>query len=113
MDKRTRYRELIRTCLSDWESYIRRARHNGIEIQRVFDEVHDHYLLVYLGWEKNRRIQQSALHLRLKDEKIWIEADETEEGIATDLLRAGVPRQDIVLAFHPPELRRVSDFASA
>ncbi len=89
------------------------ARHNGIEVQRVFDEVTDNYLLVYVGWNKNQRVEQTALHVRLKDDKIWIEADETEEGIAMALVRAGVPRQDIVLAFHPPELRHLSDFASA
>lgn len=87
--------------------------YNGIEVQRVFDEVTDNYLLVYVGWNKNQRVEQTALHVRLKDDKIWIEADETEEGIAMALVRAGVPRQDIVLAFHPPELRHLSDFASA
>ena len=44
--------------------------------------------------------------------KIWVEVDETEEGIATQFLRAGVPREDIVLAFHPPELRHLTEFAA-
>ena len=42
-----------------------------------------------------------------------IEEDWTEEGIATDLLEAGVPHEDIVLAFHPPEKRPLTDFAVA
>jgi hypothetical protein len=113
MDKQTRYRELIKRCMEKWEAYVRRARHNGIEIQHIFDDANDNYLLVYVGWDRNQRVQQTTLHLRLKEDKIWIEADETEEGIATELVRAGVPRQDIVLAFHPPELRHLSDFASA
>ena len=112
MDKGTLYRDLIKKCLGEWEAYIRRARHNGIDIQRINDDTNGNYLLVYLGWDKNQRVQQTALHLRLKEDRIWIEVDETEEGIATALVRAGVPRQDIVLAFHPPELRHLSEFAS-
>ena len=113
MDKLTRYRELVKECLGEWEAYIPRARHNGVEVQRIFDEANDHYLLLYLGWDKGRRVRDAALHVRLHQGKIWIEVDETEEGIATRLVRAGVPPEDIVLAFHPPELRHFSDFAPA
>jgi hypothetical protein len=98
--------------LADWESFVKRARHNGVEVQHVFDEVNDHYLLLYLGWDRDRRVWQTALHVRLHADKIWVEVDETEQGIATQLLRAGVPREDIVLAFHPPELRHLTEFAS-
>jgi hypothetical protein len=37
----------------------------------------------------------------LIDNKIWIQQDETEDGIASDLLEAGVPKEDIVLGFRP------------
>ena len=113
MDKLISYRQLVKRCLSDWEAYIRRARRHGVEIQHVFDEANDHYLLLYLGWDRDRRVCQTALHLRIRCGKIWIERDETEDGIATALVRAGVPQQDIVLAFHPPELRRLTEFAPA
>lgn len=32
--------------------------------------------------------------------------------MATELLQAGVPREDIVLAFHPPRLRQFTEFAA-
>ena len=41
------------------------------------------------------------------------EEDWTEEGIATELLREGVPKEDIVLDFHDPETRKFTDFAIA
>lgn len=44
-----------------------------------------------------------------KNEKIYLEEDWTEEGIATELLREGVPKEDIVLAFHEPKTRKVKD----
>ncbi len=37
----------------------------------------------------------------------------TEDGIAMDLLREGVPKDDIVLGFQPPELRPYTEFAAA
>jgi hypothetical protein len=47
------------------------------------------------------------------DRKFWIEEDWTEDGIAADLVRAGVPKEDIVLAFHEPGMRQYTDFAAA
>ncbi|MFP4437937.1 MAG: element excision factor XisI family protein [Chloroflexaceae bacterium] len=37
----------------------------------------------------------------------------TEEGIATDPVRAGISRKQIVLAFHPADLRQLTEFARA
>lgn len=51
------------------------------------------------------------LHIDIKDGKIWIQHNGTERRIAQDLLELGVPKQDIVLAFHSPTRRKYSDFA--
>lgn len=53
------------------------------------------------------------MQFRIKNEKIYIEEDWTEEGIATELLTEGVPKEDIVLAFQDPETRKYTDFAVA
>jgi hypothetical protein len=37
----------------------------------------------------------------------------TEEGLATDLLAAGVPNEHIVLGFHYPTMRPFTEFAVA
>ncbi|MGK7885916.1 MAG: element excision factor XisI family protein [Crocosphaera sp.] len=34
------------------------------------------------------------------------------DGVANDLVTAGIPKNDIVLAFHPPKLRQYTDFAA-
>ncbi len=54
-----------------------------------------------------------SVYVRIKNQKIYIEEDWTEEGIATELLREGVPKEDIVLAFHDPETRKLTEFAVA
>jgi len=45
--------------------------------------------------------------------KIWIQRDGTEYGIANELVAAGIPKNKIVLAFHPEDVRQYTDFAIA
>jgi XisI protein len=47
------------------------------------------------------------------DERVWIQLDNTEDGIAEELIAAGIPKQDIVLGFHEPEIRPYTGFAVA
>ena len=54
-----------------------------------------------------------TVHIQIKSNKIWIEEDWTEEGMASELLKLGVPASDIVLGFHPPEARQFTEFALA
>jgi hypothetical protein len=42
---------------------------------------------------------------------IWIQCDDTQEGIANDLLEAGIPKEDIVLGFRHPKVRPYTGFA--
>ena len=55
----------------------------------------------------------TKLHARLHNGKIWIEADLTYEGLANQLVEAGVPKGDIVLGFNSPDMRSYSEFAVA
>jgi hypothetical protein len=43
--------------------------------------------------------------LRIRDEKIWVEWDGTENSVTEELLEAGVLPEDIVLGFYRPERR--------
>ena len=46
----------------------------------------------------------------IKDEKIWIQYDGTEIGTANELVELGVPKEDIILAFHAPYKRPYTGF---
>jgi hypothetical protein len=52
-----------------------------------------------------------VIHIDLRDGKVWIQHDGTEDGVAGELVEAGIPRDRIVLAFHHPSKRKYSDFA--
>ncbi len=113
MDKITGYRQLIKRLLTKYAELISRDPEPGVETHLVFDEERDNYLWLQTGWSKERRIYGVTLHLRIYQGQIWIEQDWTEDGIATELLTAGVPNEDIVLAFYQPEMRNMTEFAGA
>lgn len=114
MDKLARYRVLIKKLLTDYcEVMNRSAAPTEVETEVVFDEEHDHYMLLNVGWSGRKRFRGTTVYLRLRNGKILVEEDWLEDGIVRDLLAAGVPKADIVLAFQHPEMRPFTEFAVA
>ncbi|MBD1834336.1 XisI protein [Cyanobacteria bacterium FACHB-472] len=111
MDKLIEYPKLIKQILSGYVELCNRRPNQEIETFLIVDEPKGHYIWMNLGWQKGDRIAGMTVYVRLRDSKFWIEEDWTEDGIATDLVRAGVPKEDIVLAFHEPKMRQYTDFA--
>ncbi len=111
MDKLAQYRTIIKRILQEQAQY--KPAHGEIEPMLVFDETHDQYQLLFLGWDMPRRVHSIIVHMRLHNGKIWLEYDGTDAHIARQLVAAGVPKEDIVLAFHPPETRPYTEFAVA
>ncbi|MEW5989242.1 MAG: XisI protein [Chloroflexota bacterium] len=105
------YSHIVKKVLTEDARY--RPSHGQIDPLLVFDDERHSYQLMYVGWDNNRRVHSVIIHIRLHNDKIWIEYDGTEEGVATALLAAGVPKEDIVLAFHAPEMRKYTEFAVA
>jgi XisI protein len=113
MDCIKHYRDLIKQYITEYAELMWIQPVEGLETIRILDEASDQYILLTVGWENGKRSRYTTLHVRLKEGKIWIEEDWTEDGIANELIRAGVPKEDIVLAFNPPNLRHLTDFAVA
>ncbi len=84
-----------------------------IVCEALIDCERDRFALMNTGWDEGKRIHGCIVHADIIDGKIWIQYDGTEEGIAKELVAAGVPKDQIVLAFHAPELRKYTDFAAA
>jgi hypothetical protein len=90
-----------------------RNSNTGIETFLIEDETKGHYIWINLGWQNGDRVTGMTVYVRIRDSKFWIEEDWTEDGIANVLVQAGVPKEDIVLAFHEPEMRQYTEFAVA
>ena len=54
----------------------------------------------------------TIIHVDIRDGKIWIQRDFTEEGVASELVDLGVPKADIVLGFKPLYMRQFTGFVS-
>jgi len=53
----------------------------------------------------------SLIHIDIKGDKIWIQSDGTEVGVANELVEAGVPQQGIVLGLKSPFNRQFTRYA--
>ncbi len=79
----------------------------------MFDRDSDRYLLMIVGWEGVRQVHGCIIHVEIIDDKIWIHRDGTEDGIAGELLEAGIPKERIVLGFKSSRMRKHTGFAVA
>lgn len=111
MDRLNRYRQIIVQILNEYAAIP--YAHGDIARQVVADQQGDHYLLLAVGWDGDEQVHGVIIHVDLVDGKFWIHQDGTEDGIANDLMAAGVPKEHIVLAFHPADIRPYTEFAVA
>lgn len=108
MDRAERYRAAVKQVLREYAQY--KPSFGEIDVELVLDTEGDHYLLVNEGWREHRRVYGSVIHIDIKDEKIWIQHDGTERGVANDLVDLQVPKEDIILAYYPEYHRQHTDF---
>ena len=111
METITNYRSIIACVLEKYRESYARGEPESVDTAIVADDGHGEYMLTQIGWEGKKRLREIVFYLRLKNDKIYIEEDWTEEGVVMDLTRAGVPNHDIVLAFNPPFVRNLTDYA--
>jgi hypothetical protein len=111
MDALDRDRELIECLLLEYTELP--FAYGEIASEAIFDHHRDRYLVMMIGWDGPRRIHEPLLHVDLQGGKFWIQHDGTEEGIARRLVEAGVPKERIVLAWRPAEVRKYGEYAVA
>ncbi|VXD11287.1 XisI protein [Planktothrix serta PCC 8927] len=109
MDTLTQYQTIIYKILSEYAQipYF----YGELERRFIISEDKNSYLLMTLGWQGDQRVHGCLVHVEIKNDKVWIQRDGTEDGIAEELVRAGIPKQDIVLGFHPLEIRPYTEYA--
>ena len=114
MEKIERYQNLIVEILEEYAA-VKPANMVEYENQVLVDYEHNHYQLLTTGWNKKGQfIHLINFHFDIKPTgKIWLMANNTDVLIAQELVKKGVPKEDIVLGFQPPSLRPQTDYAIA
>ncbi|HUY37118.1 MAG TPA: XisI protein [Pirellulales bacterium] len=108
------YRQAVERVLSAYTNIP--YAHGELRCEAIFDREHDRYALITLGWNAGKRMKRMhfpLVHIDIVGGKVWIERDTTEDGVADELVHAGIPKSQIVLAFRPPEVRKQTDYAVA
>lgn len=111
MDRLEEYRRIVRQLVEEYARY--RPSNGDIATEAVIDPARDHYEVLHVGWDGHRRIHGSVVHLDIIDGKVWVQYDGTSRPIADALVEAGIPRHDIVLGFHPADVRPLTQFAAS
>src|SRR5262249_56539344 len=109
MDRVECYREIVRRVIEEYARY--NPSHGEIETEAIVDRDKDHSEVMHVGWDGVRRVHGCVIHIDIIGGKVWIQYDGTSRPVADGLLAAGIPREDIVLGFHPAELRHHTEFA--
>lgn len=95
MDKLNKYRKIIALILEQQADYGSSV--GQIDEYAICDEKTDNYLLLNVGWHPSGRRQQGVpVHIRIKNGKVWLEWDGTDQEIARQLIDAGIAKEDLV-----------------
>jgi hypothetical protein len=108
MDKLDQYREIILRVINEYASF--KPSYGEVNAEVVVDRDRNHFELLHMGWDRESRVHGTVLHVDIQGDKIWIQYDGTDHPIAEELVAAGIPQKDIVLAFHPARLRPLTGY---
>ena len=109
MDRLNEYQQIIKEVLTEYAAIP--YYHRELQTELIIGKNDKDYLLITSGWEKSVRVHACIVHIQIINSKIWIQRDGTEDGIANDLVNAGIPKDQIVLGFHPLEIRPYTEYA--
>ncbi|MGF1512355.1 MAG: XisI protein [Elainellaceae cyanobacterium] len=108
--KLAQYRQWVQQLLATHNQF--KPSYGDLEQFVILDTQNDHYQLGTVGWDGDRRIFSCLIHIDIKGDKIWIQHDGTEAGVANELVELGVAKQSIVIGFHDPNARKHTEFAT-
>ncbi len=111
MDRLTHYKNLVRTALDEIAQDFSRS---DWKIIKAYDETRGQYLLFTDNWKGSSRQYGCFMHLEVNPNgKIYLHRDGTDLDIGQQLLDEGVPKSDMVIGFHSPAMRAMTDFAQS
>lgn len=112
MDKLKLYQDAVIGLL---EKYVAIKPENlpNIEQHLLADRMHNHFAFIRLGWNDDHFIYQCVIHFDIKDDKIWLQHNQTDQNLIEELQERGVNPQDITIGFIPPYARSQPTYEKA
>ena len=111
MDILDNYRQIIQKVLIQHTN----TSYANVSVQNeaIFDHNHNRYCIISSGWDGVRRIHGCLIHIDIIEQQVWIQRDDTEDGVAYELEEAGIPKTSIVLGFKDVGVRKYTGYAVA
>ena len=115
MDNLKKYRTIIKDVLNAYaaDELLQKHKPDDMQMRLIFDTENDHYQALYAGWRNDRQIFSVVFHFDIINGKIWVQRNISDYDIIGDIEEKGVPKSDIVLAFHSPQMRPFTGYAVA
>jgi hypothetical protein len=111
MERLNLLRQSILEVYQEYADYLRGGNEPDVRYQLIIDDTNKHFQLVAVGWRGIHRIFYVLFQCDLIDNKIWIQADNTEEGLASFLEDKGILKSEMVLAYFPEFHRKYMAYA--
>lgn len=96
------YPEIIKKILLEYPKYD--SADDVIKSSVSFDDEHGNYVLLQAGLRGDDYLQSAVIHVQLIDDKIWVQYDGAEYGVANELV-------DVVLGFRHPSVKKYTCFS--
>jgi hypothetical protein len=113
MERIEKLEKAIINVYEEYATYLRGSNYSSVNYQLIIDEKNKHYQLIALGWENDNRIFYVIFQSDIIGNKIWIQEDNTEDGLAALLGEKGVAKSEVVLAYFPEYHRKYTEYAVA
>ena len=112
MDNTSKYSAIVQNVLENFVA-TRSSSRNEIQTLMLCDTVRHHHQIVRMGWRNDQQVFNVIFHIDVIEEKIWVQRNMSDYDIVGDIEAQGVPKKDIVLAFHIPAMRVHTEYAVA
>ncbi len=110
MDRSQEYSAIVKRVLTEIAEYSPSTE--TLKTELVFNESQGHYHLGEVGWDGDERIDVVLIHIDIIEGRVWLQYNGTDLRVGEELVKAGIPRNQIVLGFQPPEVRQYTEFAA-
>jgi XisI protein len=80
------YQQCVKKLLSQYES----LKDEDSKIELIFDDERMHYMVLWIGWHEYKRIHQCAVHIDIVGDRIFLECNDTEDSVVTQLVDMGI-----------------------
>ncbi|MEN0051948.1 MAG: XisI protein [Bacteroidota bacterium] len=111
MDRVNKLKEVAVEFLEEHIQEVYKEDDSDISTELIYDHERGHYQLMRIGWGKSHFHYSCLFHFQIRNSKIWILNNDTEELVGDELVKKGVKKEEIVFAFHDPAVRQFTEFA--